>query len=162
MRPRFSILHLLFATLAVALLATSAKPQEAGFLGKPLNKWVEELGSKDPGVRRSAAFALGKMGSTAVYAVPKLARVLKDKNANVREAAATALGEIGPTAWEGTLPGLIDLLSGDSDPQVKRSAAMALGQLGKQLALTEEEPMNQVRVALEKSLADPQASVRQN
>src|SRR6202022_4122891 len=44
----------------------------------------------------------------------------------------------------------------------KRSAAMALGQLGKQLAATEEEPVNQVRVALEKSLADPQASVRQN
>jgi HEAT repeat protein len=151
-----------FMILVLAAQGLCADPQEPSFLGKPLSKWMEELGSQDARIRRSAAFALGKIGFASVQAVPKLTKLLKDKNAGVREAAASALGDVGLTGWEGTLPGLIEVLAHDSDTLVKAGAAMALGKLGHQAAANENEATDTIREALEKALADAQPSVRQN
>src|SRR5262249_20202242 len=113
-------------------------------------------------VRCSAAFALGKTGPLAVVAIPRLTRALKDDHAGVREAAAFALGEIGPAAWEDTFPALVELLAGDKDPLVRRSAACALGKLGREALQAEDSPANAVLSALEKGLSDASATVRQN
>src|SRR5262249_25162090 len=120
------------------------------------------LTSKDAVVRRNAAFALGKAGSLAVSAAPKLVHALKDKNAEVREAAAMALGQIGPSGWDETFPALVDLLNQDRDARVRRSAAFALGSLGHAGMPAEEETCTAIRTALEKALGDTEVPVRQN
>src|SRR5207302_3780997 len=53
-------------------------------------------------------------------------------------------------------------LANDADANVKRSSARALGKLGKQSIAADEEPVNQIRDALTKALADGQPAVRQN
>jgi hypothetical protein len=125
--------------LSVASATTPLVAQQSSFLGKPAARWVEELNSRDPRVRRGAAFALGKAGGEALSAVPRLVRVLKDSAAPVREAAAYALGEIGSSSWKETFPALIPLATGDPDPMVRRSVAFALGRLGRQLPADSEE-----------------------
>jgi TIR domain/HEAT repeats len=59
---------------------------------------AEALKDHDPGIRRSAADALGGIGPAAASAVPALAEALKDQHASVRQSAANALGGIGPAA----------------------------------------------------------------
>ena len=54
---------------------------------------VAALKDADPGVRRTAAGALGQIG--AARAVPGLVDALKDRDADVRSKAVQALGEIG-------------------------------------------------------------------
>src|SRR5947209_7836189 len=85
------------AAVAVVLLflaATLARGQGAdSFLNRPFAQWLQELRDRRPPVRRSAAFALGKIGSQA--SVPALLDALHDASPAVREASAFALGEIG-------------------------------------------------------------------
>src|SRR5439155_22935303 len=150
-----------FALLGL-LLPQPSQAQNAAFLGKPLTRWAEELANPDARVRRSAAFALGKSGGLAVYTVPKLVRALQDPDAGVREAAAFSLGEIGPAAWQPAYPALLEVLAGDSDPLARRSAACALGKLGRLALVEEDKSASAVRGALQKALADPDAAVRQN
>ena len=150
------------AFLAWLVIAGSMRAQDDVFLGKPMARWAEELTSCDARVRRSAAFALGKTGALAIYTAPRLVRALKDPDAGVRQAAAFALGEIGPAAWQSAYPALLEVLINDSEPLARRSAALALGNLGK-LALTEEDSAAPVVCqALQKALTDPDAAVRQN
>src|SRR5260370_36298908 len=105
--PQLWRFYVLFLGLLTSLtLVQSAWSQGSGFLGKPVAKWAEDLTNHDAGVRRSAAFALGKSGALASSAVPKLIRALHDPHASVREAAAAALGEIGPVAWKETFASL--------------------------------------------------------
>src|SRR5688500_16411920 len=80
--------------LAAALCcATSLQAQT--FLTKDASAWAAEVSASAEARRRSAAFALGKLGSTAYDAVPALRRAMqKDQSPKVREAAAFALGEI--------------------------------------------------------------------
>jgi HEAT repeat protein len=162
MHRKLRHLWLVMAALGVGAPPLRAQPRETAFLGKPLTRWTEEVSSADAVVRRSAAFALGKAGAPAIPAVPKLVRTLKDPDAGVREAAAYALGEIGPSGWEETLPALIRLVDGDRSPLVRRSAAFALGRLGRQTAATEIGAPHLLREALERGLKDPEAQVRQN
>lgn len=49
-------------------------------------------------VRRSAAKALGQLGTAAKDAVPALIETLKDENGDVRQDAAIALKKIDPEA----------------------------------------------------------------
>lgn len=118
---------------------------------------------KKPFVRKSAAYALGKLGSAEGTAA--LVAALKDKDIEVRCAAAVALGEysdasaIAPLtvalqdksefvraqsaralgangrAAAAAVPSLVRLLASDKDQNVRRHAATALGQIGERSAL---------------------------
>lgn len=150
--------------LFVCLLAfgpTMALGQQ--FLGKSVADWTRQLDSaKNASQRRSAAFALGKLGSQAVTAASRLKKCLADpkEEPSVREAAAFALGEIGREglllAADGDVVKILsDVLASDADALVRRSAAFALGALGKE-ALT-------ARPVLEAALAENNhPAVRQN
>lgn len=114
-------------------------------------------------VRKSAAYALGRMRSQA--GTVALVAALKDKDTEVRGAAAVALGEypdaqavepliaaladksefvraqsaraLGANgrAAARAVPGLIRVLTSDKELEPKRQAAAALGQIGDQSAL---------------------------
>ncbi|MGO8678657.1 MAG: hypothetical protein ACLQVX_22665 [Limisphaerales bacterium] len=73
-------------------------------------------------IRLNAAAAVGRWGSAARPAVPKLARLLTDDLADSN--AALSLGLIGPDAKE-AIPALISAVE-ERRPQ----AALALGKLG--------------------------------
>ncbi len=77
--------------------------------------------------RRSAAWALGKMGTKAASAVKPLSKALGDSDWDVRVAVVDALGQIGPEAVE-AVPALLERL-GDYD-QVKTRVIVALGRIG--------------------------------
>jgi len=84
---------------------------------------VEAIGSTEPGIRSSAAEALGRLRASA--AVPLLVRHLKDSDETVRRSSAAALTEIGSEA----IPGLVEALS-DPSERTLRLAAEALGRIG--------------------------------
>jgi hypothetical protein len=82
---------LVSAILCGLALVPAAQGQVGSYLGKDYFKWAAALSHKDASVRRSAAFALGKMGVGAQPAVGKLVKRLEtDGDAGVREAAATS------------------------------------------------------------------------
>ncbi len=123
----------MFRSIAV-VCAIALAPHFAGaedFLGKTSFEWLQTLESKKWQDRRDAAFALGKLHSTA--AIEKLVdTVRRDSSGQVREAAAFALGEISHNSGSGRADlskALIAALS-DANPQVRRSAAVALGYIG--------------------------------
>lgn len=97
-------------------------------------------------VRSGVASALGQIGPAAEAAVPSLIEALADEHSDVRLAAAEALGRIGPAA-EPAVPALIEAVA---DPNIRRTAAWALGELGSPAAAP----------ALFKALADPRLEVR--
>jgi HEAT repeat protein len=90
------------------------------------------LKDKDPELRGAAAVSLGDHADAA--AVEQLAAALYDKSAFVRARAAHALGVNGRAAAQ-AVPALIRLLASDSDGEVKRHAATALGSVGDRSAL---------------------------
>jgi HEAT repeat protein len=132
------------------------------FLGQDLFYWQSRLDHKDPAVRRSAAFAVGQIGSQALSAVPLLLRHLeKDPDAGVRESAAAALGDVVASLRLGhqvldkdCLEVLRVALDTDANARVQRSAAYAIGTFGRS-ALPAVG-------SLKKALANPSAAVRQN
>ena len=80
---------------------------------------AEALQDKEPGVRRSAAEALGWIGPKAQDAVPALVEALQDKEL-VRQGAMEALGQIGPAA-QAAVPALAEALQ-DKEPFVRQRA----------------------------------------
>ncbi|MCC6421363.1 MAG: HEAT repeat domain-containing protein [Gemmataceae bacterium] len=150
---------LALAALCAAGFGLVLSPAAAqDFLGKPMAKWLEDLNpSKSVGERRSAAFALGKIGKQATPALGALGQSLKDTDPGVREAAAFAIGEIcgKARAWnEELLKTLAGLVQNDPDPLVRRSAACAVGHMGKATP--------EAKAALNAGLADKEPAVRQN
>ncbi len=147
-------------------LLVHASPLFAGrlvFLGKSVDTWRKGLVQSQAAQRRSAAFALGRMGVEARTAVPELARrVLDDPDADVRDAAAAAIGDIvrdfkgGDVKQVWTKAGgtLVKALKEDADERVRRSAAYALGTFGR-IGVDATE-------YLVKALKDDKSSVRQN
>src|SRR5262249_54568818 len=100
-RPRqgHSTMHLTSRPVLAAILALlcpTALPAQTTYLGKSLGDWLTQFNrGKTPAARRSAAFALGRVGSAASLALPDLARAVRDdKNAGVRDMAASAIGDI--------------------------------------------------------------------
>jgi HEAT repeat protein len=121
---------------------------------------TEALGDSDPGARQQAAWALGMIGDDSETTRVALITLLSDPNPNVRETAAWALGQTGdaPTglpvlqdrlsqagvtgdtkrlaaaALSGmevrSSFGLVQELSQDRDPLVRRWAAAALAEIG--------------------------------
>ena len=151
------------AALALLVLCALAAAPARGqsFLGKRLPEWLAGLDSRDASVRRSAAFALGKMGADGYRAVPGLVKHLgQDPDAGVREAVAAALGDVaaatrggGPGLW-GDAGSALEKALGDADPRVKRSAAYALGCFGRYAAPASG--------GLKKALKDGSPTVRRN
>jgi HEAT repeat protein len=161
---------LLGALLGGLLLAGPAAGDDAhSFLDRSLAGWLSQLNDSRarPAVRRSAAFAIGRLGHEAFLAVPDLARHLRqDKDAGVRDMAAAALGEVvlsmrdreepfDVTArWGEAGQALRKALTGDTDARVRRSCAYAVGAFGP--AAAEAVP------DLKKALRDDSPAVRQN
>jgi HEAT repeat protein len=159
---------LLLAATAFVLTSAPSSGQAPSFLNRRMADWIKDLekGSK-PASRRSAAFALGRMGALASFVVPDLARCVRnDSDAGVRDMAAAALGDIvlamnrdatrddrPKLQWDEAGKTLEDALE-HSDPRVRRSAAYALGAFG---SLAES-----ALPALKKTLGDSHPSVRQN
>jgi HEAT repeat protein len=147
--------------LAAALLVLPARARSADFLGKPGAAWARDLASEKPEVRRSAAFALGKIGDGAAADLPKLVALIReDRDAGVREAAATAVGDVilamreaGAAHWGATWPALKEALR-DQSPKVKRAAAYAVGAFGPAAAEAVGD--------LKNALRDGTPAVRQN
>ncbi len=143
----------LLAFTCLLILATAGQAQV--FLGKTANAWIQELNQGDDAARRNAAYALGKLGGTALQAVPRLTkRLAEDKSPKVREAAAFALGEIGRESPDPAVVAKLTAALKDENHLVRRSAAYALGNLGRDAAAAQAD--------LEGAVADPKAEVRQN
>jgi len=81
--------------------------------------------------QRGAIYALGRMGTASISAVPRLVECLQShKDADAREKAAEALGKIGPTAASSAVPALIQAAGNDKWPKVRRASLSALGEMG--------------------------------
>jgi HEAT repeat protein len=146
--------------LAVLLLAPSwAHAQQLDYLGKSIAHWGSQLSDPNPVARRSAAFALGKIGSSASSMLDPLLRKMRDdKEASVREACAYAVGEVckgnrGAVEGGAVIRALQQALK-DGDPLVRRSAAVSLGDIGFEAAAAVP--------ALQEALKDTSPAVRQN
>src|SRR5262249_46687264 len=117
---------------------TPASARAQSFLGKNVAHWQAELTKKEPAVRRNAAFALGKLGPDAQEAVAALLMCLAtDTDKGVKETAAYSLGQICKRgrAPEEVLAQLARILANQNeDPQVRRSAAVALGHCATDIA----------------------------
>jgi HEAT repeat protein len=87
---------------------------------------LNQLKDSDSSVRKSAASALGAMGS--LEALPALLEAFRsDTDSDVRWSTAIALGAIGSIE---ALPSLVQALRIDINPDIRRSAAIALGAIG--------------------------------
>jgi HEAT repeat protein len=117
-----------------------------------------DLRDTNADVRVTAASTLGRIGRSAVPALPQLVGCLQDPEARVRGAAANSIGEICDTGkvWhEQALQALCERLKdGKEEPAVRRSAAFALGCMRKG-----DSP--KVMTALDAGLKDADAAVRQ-
>jgi HEAT repeat protein len=101
------------AARALALLGLDARSAEPAL--------VDALKSGDKLVHRSAADALGQMGTEVL---PTLKRLLTNPDARLREGAARALGQMGLPA-RSAIKGLTAALKDDASP-VRTQAALAL------------------------------------
>jgi hypothetical protein len=113
--------RLVVAAVSVVFVNVAAVPAGSSlFLGKSAEAWRKDLSDADASVRRSAAFALGRMGEEARGAVPHLVRRLQeDTDAGVRDMAASAIGDIArsikysnATLWERSGGMLVQITSG--------------------------------------------------
>ena len=151
---------MLLLTAFVALVVAPSIPA-ADFLGKSADVWARDLSSEKPEVRRSAAFALGKIGTGAESNLPQLAELVRaDRDPGVRAAAAAAIGDViaaghgsGAGRWGSVWPALRAGLK-DTSPLVKRSAAYAVGTFGPDAA--------EAVADLKGALTDAVPTVRQN
>jgi HEAT repeat protein len=105
----------------------------------------QALGDESSPVRRSAASAIGWMGTTASKAVPRLAELAQAPEAPTRSSALFALGRMEDAAL-GELPTMVAALE-DDDPEVRRAALRAFQALGPMV-----RPMS---ARIEEMLRDP-------
>lgn len=150
--------------LLLGCLLTAWSPAAAStFLDRSVTDWLTVLKGADKAqARRSAAFALSRMGQAGSLALADLAdRVRDDRDAPVRDMAAQAIGDIvlsfpiqPASAWESCGPVLREAVRRESDSRVKRSAVYALGAFGPTAAAA--------RDVLKAALADRSPAVRQN
>ncbi|XP_010610183.1 serine/threonine-protein kinase 36 isoform X3 [Fukomys damarensis] len=139
--------HLLQHSMALR----GALQSQAGLL----NLLLLGLGDKDPTVRRSASFAVGNaayqagpLGPALAAAVPSMTQLLGDAQAGIRCNAASALGNLGPEGLGEELlqcqvpQRLLEMACGDSQPNVKEAALIALR------TLQQEPCIHQVLVSL--------------
>lgn len=155
------IRHLLLCFCVTIGLSMPILQAQEKFLGKNADAWVVELkANADAKARRSAAFALGKLGRNASAAMPALKAAFgQEQEAMVREAILSALGEIcladAAARKDQGLEKLFLSALRETDPRLRRSGVFALGCLASK--------SDETRLALERALAhDKDAGVRQN
>ena len=110
------------------LLAVAIFPMAGGCGKSDPAEWIGKLGSKDPEVRKTAAFKLADYGKAAAAAVPALMRALDDEDGDVVIWAMHALGEIGPDA-RAAVP-LLQAKLNDKDWNIRNLAKFALERIG--------------------------------
>ena len=91
-------------------------------LEDPYQQALVRLNDKDPGVRRQAAEQLGSLRNPD--AVNDLLNLLSDKITYVRRAAIDSLGLLRSRAASRSIASILET---DNDPQVRQTAAIALG-----------------------------------
>jgi HEAT repeat protein len=143
----------------VAALLLGPVAARGDYLGKSAAQWQLELTlARDAQARRSAAFALGKLGPQSRDAVPDLMKCLEAANEDpgVRETAAFSLGQIvrRGSSSDDLVRLLCKIVTAKTDERIARSAILALGKCAADTA--------QVRATLEKAIDDPSPAVRQN
>jgi HEAT repeat protein len=140
--------HLLgLAATFLGMAADPSKTRPAADLARDLT----DLSSPDRDRRGSAAVRLGRRGSKAASAVPKLAQTaLTDPSSDVRGYAASALGAIGPAAEPGVEA--LARLTTDPEPAVARRAIVAIGEIGPRAV--------KALPGLRRRLADPDPNFR--
>jgi HEAT repeat protein len=94
-----------------------------------ISRLLKALEHEDFDVRRSAADALGRIGSEQV--ISGLLRALEHEDFGVRRSAVDALGRIGS---EQVISGLLKALD-DDDSEVRGQVAAALGRIGSEQAI---------------------------
>lgn len=118
---------------------------------------VRALDDDDPVVRGLAALALSKAGAAAAPALEPLIALLADSDENVRLMSANAIGALGPKA-SAAVPALVAACGrADDHVHVLRSAASALGEIGRAAApalpaLEELRKLPRVRWAAEEAM----------
>src|SRR5262249_7331325 len=103
-----------------------------------LTSRIRDLENPKPRVRASAARELGRLGKSAVAAIPALVKALRDKEMEVRREAVSALGLVGKEApSRAVVDGLtVSLEPPGEDERVLRVAVEALAGIGSPDALT--------------------------
>lgn len=91
---------------------------------------MTQLKSDSPDVREKAAKELGRLGPYAKPAIPLLAKALNDEEPKVGYAAARALGKT-KLANARIVMGALSRALKSSDSQMRISAALAIGDMGK-------------------------------
>jgi len=119
-------LMVFFLLIGIALVGCDR--DNVYYEGKSASKWVKMLRDKDPDERRSAAVALGNIGTRSPKVVPALISALDDRDRIVRVQTIIALGQIGPEARE-AIPALTALVEG-KDKWISLHAVSALGKMG--------------------------------
>lgn len=114
------MIPLLLAGLIAGCVA-EAPPTDPAALAPRL---VELLNDPNPGVRQTAARALGKIARP--QAAPALVEKLRDPDPVVRRDSAWALGNLGDEVMDQVGLALVERL-GDPSKEVKTAAAQALG-----------------------------------
>ena len=100
------------------------------YTSQPVDVYVQQLQSDDAGVRRRAAYILGRMNAPADVAVPALAEALSDGQMETRWYAMDALGHFGADAAP-AVPAIIKSLESKlNDATVRRRAAASLANIG--------------------------------
>ncbi|MFO0878323.1 MAG: HEAT repeat domain-containing protein [Gemmataceae bacterium] len=149
--------------LGLTLAMSTCRADMPLFLHRSLQDWRSELGAHGAEARRSAAFALGRLGASAADSLPDLARLLqKDPEVQVQEMAASALSDIALTlppekrrqGWSQVRTAVQEMAVRHDQAAVRRSATHAIGAFGPEASASEP--------VLLKALRDRDESVRQN
>ncbi|MHA2001694.1 MAG: HEAT repeat domain-containing protein [Promethearchaeota archaeon] len=91
---------------------------------KTITQFILRLKDENEEIRETAARALGKLAD--VNAIPALIEALNDNNATVRDESCVALGQLSDSK---AIKPLISIIKKDADPQVRQSAAIAIGKI---------------------------------
>ena len=116
--------------LLILLTATAFGCQPEAKRNDPLTLTavlVEQLQDPSPDIRRTASLSIGKIGHPT--GTQGLVQALSDPDRLVRQYSAWALGKIGEEINTNAALALVAAL-GDEHPDVKKSAAKALGNVG--------------------------------
>jgi HEAT repeat protein len=138
-------------------LTGDAKPQAPGpkYRGRSLPSWLQDLGDREDGVRRTAAAALRHVGEDAL---PLLRAALKDEDWLLRREAIDLLGATRflPETWE-EIAGLLN----DPNPRVRLEVVERLSGL-KELEATPEtkKAVDATLPALKDALKDASEAVQ--
>ena len=117
----------ILAAACALCLMLPASATASSFLDRKLEDWLHDLTTaKKPAGRRSAAFALGRLGERA--AIPPLIELLKSPEEKIRYSAVYALGDLATKDDQNVIIALRPLLE-DIAPNVRDATQAALAKI---------------------------------